>query len=54
MVEQVPELVLSNADLPARGCSEDTHIEFTFFWKAPQEWEGRNYRVGVTADRKHI
>jgi len=26
-------------------------IEFTFFWKEAQRWEGRNYRVAVSESK---
>jgi hypothetical protein len=25
-----------------------TVVEFTFFWKADQRWEGRNWQVAIT------
>jgi glucoamylase len=37
------------ADLTSDNCSEGSVIEFTFFWKAAQRWEGRNYSVAVVA-----
>ena len=36
------------ADLPTENCPADLVIEFTFFWKEAQRWEGRNYRVAVS------
>ena len=35
------------ADLPTEGCPDGSAIEFTFFWKDVQRWEGRNYSVAV-------
>jgi glucoamylase len=36
------------ADLPTEiCCGEGSVIEFTFFWKEAQRWEGRNYSVAV-------
>jgi glucoamylase len=35
------------ADLPTENCPGDSVIEFTFFWKETQHWEGRNYSVAV-------
>ncbi len=35
------------ADLPTEKCPGGTMIEFTFFWKQDQRWEGRNYAVVV-------
>ena len=35
------------ADLPTAACAEGSAIEFTFFWKQTQQWEGRNYSVAV-------
>jgi glucoamylase len=41
------------ADLPTENCSDGSVIEFTFFWKADQRWEGRNYSVTVAGlDKK--
>ncbi len=31
------------ADLPTENCPGGLVIEFTFFWKEAQRWEGRNY-----------
>ncbi len=36
------------ADLPTENCSAEVVIEFTFFWKQDQRWEGRNYSVVVS------
>ena len=33
------------ADLPTEDCPDGSVIEFTFFWKEAQRWEGRNYSV---------
>ena len=35
------------ADLPTTGCPDGSVIEFTFFWKKAQRWEGKNYSVAV-------
>ena len=35
------------ADLPTEQCAGGLAIEFTFFWKEAQRWEGRNYSVAV-------
>ena len=35
------------ADLPTEDCPDGSVIEFTFFWKDAQRWEGRNYSVTV-------
>ena len=35
------------ADLPTENCPGGMVIEFTFFWKQDQRWEGRNYSVAV-------
>jgi len=40
-------LKLWSADLPVQDCAEGCVIEFTFFWKDAQRWEGRNYSVAV-------
>jgi glucoamylase len=34
-------------DLPTENCPNGAVIEFTFFWKQDQRWEGRNYSVVV-------
>jgi glucoamylase len=36
------------ADLPTENCPGGLVIEFTFFWKEAQRWEGRNYSVAVS------
>jgi glucoamylase len=36
------------ADLPTEDCPDGSAVEFTFFWKETQRWEGRNYSVAVT------
>ncbi|HEY5037815.1 MAG TPA: glucoamylase, partial [bacterium] len=36
------------ADLPTEGRLEGSVIEFTFFWKEAQRWEGKNYSVAVS------
>jgi glucoamylase len=35
------------ADLPTENSMEGAEVEFTFFWKEAQRWEGRNYSVTV-------
>src|SRR5512137_1901276 len=47
----VSALNLWFADLPTEGCSDGSVIEFTFFWKEAQRWEGRNYSVAVSAPK---
>jgi glucoamylase len=39
------------ANLPTENCSDDSVIEFTFFWKAAQRWEDRNYSVVVSGPK---
>jgi glucoamylase len=39
------------ADLPTADCPGGSVIEFTFFWKEPQRWEGRNYTVAVSGPK---
>lgn len=39
------------ADFPTENCSEGATIEFTFFWKQDQRWEGRNYSVSVNGPK---
>ena len=35
------------ADLPTKDCRDGSVIEFTFFWKENQRWEGKNHSVAV-------
>jgi glucoamylase len=35
-------------DLPTVNCPAGSVIEFTFFWKESQGWEGKNYTVAVS------
>jgi glucoamylase len=35
------------ADLPTQDCRDGSVIEFTFFWKENQRWEGKNHSVAV-------
>jgi glucoamylase len=35
------------ADFPTANLRAGSLLEFTFFWKNDQRWEGRNYSVGV-------
>src|SRR5579859_142735 len=44
----VSALNLWSADLPTGDCPAGSVIEFTFFWKEAQRWEGRNYSVAVS------
>ena len=39
------------ADLPTENCPDGSVIEFTFFWKESQRWEGRKYSVAVNGPR---
>jgi len=48
----VSALNLWFADLPTRHCPDGSVIEFTFFWKAAQRWEGRNYSVAVSGPKQ--
>ena len=41
----VSALNLWFADLPMEDCPDGAAVEFTFFWKDAQRWEGRNYTV---------
>ena len=38
-------------DLPTEACREGSVIEFTFFWRDAQRWEGRNYSVKVSGQK---
>lgn len=41
-------LGLWSADLPTANLPAGAVVEFTFFWKATQRWEGRNYSVSIS------
>jgi glucoamylase len=43
-----PILDLWFFDLPSASWPSGTQLEFTFFWKADQRWEGRNWQVHVS------
>jgi glucoamylase len=45
---EISALKLWFADLPTKDCASGTVIEFTFFWKDAQRWEGRNFPVAVS------
>jgi glucoamylase len=47
----VSALNLWFADLLTEGCPEGSVIEFTFFWKEAQRWEGRNHSVTVSGPK---
>lgn len=40
-----------STDLPTQDCPVGSVIEFTFFWKEAQHWEGRNYSVAVSGSQ---
>jgi glucoamylase len=40
-------LNVSFVDLPTVACPDGSKIEFTFFWKEAQHWEGKNYSLTV-------
>jgi glucoamylase len=44
---QISALNLWFADLPTEGCAAGSVIQFAFFWKEAQRWEGRNHSVAV-------
>ena len=35
------------ADLPTEACPDGSVVEFTFFWKEAQRWEGKNFSVAA-------
>jgi glucoamylase len=39
------------ADFPTKTMAADAMIEFTFFWKNEQRWEGKNYSVAVSGPK---
>ena len=45
---EISALRLWSADLPTKVCAEGAVIEFTFYWKEAQRWEGRNYSTVVS------
>jgi glucoamylase len=47
----VSALNLWFADLPTADCPDGSTIEFTFFWKDAQSWEGKNYSVAINGPR---
>jgi glucoamylase len=51
-ITQVSGLNAWFVDLPTKNCLDGSVIEFTFFWKEAQRWEGRNYSVEVRAQIK--
>jgi glucoamylase len=38
-------------DSPTAALPDGSKIEFTFFWKDHQNWQGRNYLVAVISPR---
>jgi glucoamylase len=38
-------------DLPTVACPDGSTIQFTFFWKEAQRWEGRNYSVAISRSK---
>jgi glucoamylase len=40
-------LGLSYIDFPTENLRAGTVLEFTFFWKKCQQWEGRNFAVTI-------
>jgi glucoamylase len=44
----VGSLNLWFVDLPSEHCPDASVIEFTFFWKEGQRWDGKNYSVAVS------
>ena len=43
----IKSLDLWFADFPTKTMPDGSVIEFTFFWREAQRWEGRNYAVSV-------
>ena len=52
-VEATPNRALAVwfADLSAENLVRDSVVEFTFFWREAQRWEGRNFSVAVVDPR---
>jgi glucoamylase len=48
---EVGALDLCFTDIPTRAMPADLVVEFTFFWKKDQRWEGKNYSVTVSAPK---
>jgi glucoamylase len=47
----ISALNVSFVDLPTVACPEGATIQFTFFWKEAQRWEGRNYSVAINGSK---
>jgi glucoamylase len=43
----VERLDLWFADLPTKDLPPGATVDFTYFWKATQTWEGKNYSVSI-------
>ena len=43
----IEALHLYYADFPTENLREGAALEFTFFWKKSQKWEGRNFAVTI-------
>jgi glucoamylase len=48
---QISALKVWFADLPTKDCPDNSEVEFTFFWKEAQRWEGRNYSVVISGPK---
>jgi glucoamylase len=46
-VMAITSLKLWFVDLPVEKSPTDSSVQFTFYWKEAQHWEGRNFAVGV-------
>jgi len=55
-IEAIPISALNvwSADLPTAKCPDGSVIEFSFFWKDGQRWEGRNYAVTISETKVEI
>jgi glucoamylase len=47
----ISALNVSFVDLPTVACADGSKIEFTFFWKEAQHWEGKNYSLTVSKSK---
>lgn len=39
------------ADLPTENCADGSVIEFAFYWKEAQRWEGKDFSIAVSGPR---
>ena len=47
-----PGVDIQVADLPTQGLPAGTKVDFTFYWPEAGHWEGKNYMVQITKEKK--